>query len=75
MTKLVPAFAGQAVIGSDDWEQEQTFPGVPLEQTIYIGGKPHTRTTMESVERGAIDDSVFETPAGYKVEKGVPKMR
>lgn len=75
MAKLVPSFAGQAVIGSEDWEQEQTFPGVPVEQTIYMGGKPHTRTTLESVERAAIDASVFESPAGYKVEKGVPKMR
>ncbi len=75
LTKLAPNMADMARVGGEDWEQRQLFPGVPMEQTIYINGKPHTRSTMESLTRGPIDDTVFEAPPGYKKEKGMPAQR
>jgi hypothetical protein len=75
LTKLAPQMADMARVGGDDWQEQQMFPGVPVEQTTYMGGKPHTKTTMESLERGSIDDSVYEAPEGYKVEKGLPKSK
>lgn len=75
MTKLAPGIADLARTGSANWQEQKMFPGFPLEQTIYMDGKPRTKSTLESVERGAIDDAVFEAPNDYKVEKGIPGVR
>lgn len=75
LTKLAPNIANMAQVGSEDWQAQNLFPGVPVEQTIYANGKPRTKNTLESVERGSIDDVVFDAPAGYKVEKGLPKQQ
>ena len=75
LTKLAPNMADMARVGAEDWQDQNLFPGVPLEQTIYSGGKPQSKTTLERVERDTIDDAVFVAPADYKVQKGLPKQR
>ena len=75
LTKLAPGMADMARVGADDWQEQNMFPGVPVEQTIYLNGRPASKNTLEGVERGAIEDAVFQAPAGYKVRKGLPKQR
>jgi hypothetical protein len=75
MTKMAPGIADLARTGTANWQEQKMFPGFPLEQTIYMDGKPRTKSTLESVERGEIDGAVFEAPSNYKVEKGVPGVR
>jgi hypothetical protein len=64
--------ADMARVGGENWQEREMFPGVPVEQAFYRDGKPYMRSTMESLERGPIDAQVFEAPADYRVQKGMP---
>jgi hypothetical protein len=72
LTKLAPSMADMARVGGENWQEREMFPGVPVEQAFYRDGKPYMRSTMESLERGPIDAQVFEPPADYRVQKGMP---
>lgn len=72
MAKLAPQMADQINFGAEDWEEKGGFPGVPLEQKNFSGGRPTDVNTLQSVERGQmIDSSVYEAPAGYKQQRGL----
>ncbi len=75
LAQLAPNVADTARVGAEDWQERQSFPGVPLEQTIFSNGKPKSKSTFERMERGAIDDSLFAVPDGYRVRKGMPGGR
>ena len=73
-TKLIPGgMQDDFMVGSERWQQEQGFPGVPVSRTTFKGGKAEQRTTVKSVARAEFEDALFEVPAGYKKE-AMPKM-
>jgi hypothetical protein len=72
IAKLAPQMADQIKFGSEDWESNGGFPGVPLEQKSFQDGRPVDVSTLKSVERGQlIDGAAYEAPAGYKKQKGL----
>jgi hypothetical protein len=72
LSRLAPQMGDQLNFGAEDWAERESFPGVPLEQKTFRGGKPAAVSTMESAERGqAIDPAVYEPPAGYQKQAGL----
>ena len=73
-TKIMPqGMKDNFMVGSENWREEQGFPGVPVSRTTFSGGKAEQRTTVKSVTRADFEDSLFEVPAGYKKE-AMPRM-
>ena len=73
-TKIMPeGLKDNFTVGSDRWQEEQGFPGVPVSRTTFRGGKAEQRTTVKSVTRAEFEDAMFEVPAGYKKE-ALPNM-
>ncbi len=70
MTKLAPQMADQIKFGAEDWEARGGFPGVPLEQKTYEGGKAVQVSTLESVTRRLIEDSTYAPPTDYTRQQG-----
>jgi Domain of unknown function (DUF4412) len=63
MKKMMPQMAGQMFsIGT---QEEQGFSGVPVRQTITVGGRQVTSEISE-VSRQSFADSVFQVPAGFQ---------
>ncbi len=71
MTKLAPQMADQIKFGAEDWEARGGFPGIPLEQKTFENGKAVQVSTLESVDRQMIDESVYAAPTDYKLQKGL----
>ena len=40
------------------------FQGIPLETTVYSGGKPFQQDTVQKIEHSAIPTAAFELPQG-----------
>jgi hypothetical protein len=63
MKKMMPQMASQMFsIGT---QEEQGFSGVPVRQTITVGGRQVTSEISE-VSRQSFPDSVFQIPAGFQ---------
>lgn len=73
-TKIMPdGMKDNFMVGSERWQEEQGFPGVPVSRTTFRGGKAEQRTIVKSVTRADFEDALFDVPAGYKKE-AMPKM-
>ncbi len=61
--KMLPQMAGQMFsIGS---AEEQGYSGVPVRQTMTLGGRQIT-SEITDISRQAFADSIFQIPAGYQ---------
>jgi len=61
--KMLPQMAGQMFsIGS---AEEQGYSGVPVRQTMTLGGRQIT-SEITDISRQAFADSTFQVPAGYQ---------
>jgi hypothetical protein len=73
-TKIMPGgMKDNFMVGSEKWQEEQGFPGVPVLRTTFNGGKAEQRTTVKSVTRAEFENALFEVPAGYK-KAAMPNM-
>jgi hypothetical protein len=73
-TKIMPGgMKDNFMVGSEKWQEEQGFPGVPVLRTTFNGGKAEQRTTVKSVTRAEFENALFEVPAGYNKE-AMPRM-
>lgn len=73
--KLSPKNADEFLqFGGDDWEQQQGYPGIPIERKTFSNGKLVSTHVVETVERMEIPEDVFTVPAGYKKQKGFAQM-
>lgn len=64
MSELSPDAASQFNIGSDEWEKEQGYPGVPVRTISYSRGKKVFQTEIQDIKKQQIDPSLFELPKG-----------
>ncbi|MEE8329359.1 MAG: DUF4412 domain-containing protein [Thermodesulfovibrionia bacterium] len=64
MSELSPDAASQFNVGSDEWEKEQGYPGVPVRTISYSMGKKVFQTEIQDVKKQKIDSSLFELPKG-----------
>lgn len=71
ITKLAPQMADQIKFGAEDWEARGGFPGIPLENKTFENGKAVQVSTLESVDRQMIDESVYAAPTDYRLQKGL----
>ncbi len=64
MSELSPDAASHFNVGSDKWEKEQGYPGVPVRIISYSMGKKVFQTEIQDIKRQKIDSSLFELPKG-----------
>ncbi|MEF9437243.1 MAG: DUF3617 domain-containing protein [Candidatus Mariimomonas ferrooxydans] len=64
MSELSPDAASQFNVGSDEWEKEHGYPGVPVRTISYSMGKKVFQTEIQDVKKQKIDSSLFELPKG-----------
>jgi hypothetical protein len=56
-------------IGSEEWEKEQGYSGLPVKGVLFSEGRSYQKTELQEVERRDFSPSLFEVPAGLKKEK------
>jgi hypothetical protein len=53
-------------VGSEEWEQGDGYPGVPVRTITYSRGQKQEKTELIEVQRQDLDASIFDLPAGFK---------
>jgi hypothetical protein len=66
VSELSNDVGSQFHVGSDEWEKEQGYPGVPVRTTTYSLGKPKYKTEIQEIRKENIDSSLFDLPPGLK---------
>jgi hypothetical protein len=69
MSELSPDAASRFHIGSDAWEKEQGYPGIPVRTISFSMGKKVFQTEIQDVKQQQIDPSLFELPKGLTKQK------
>ena len=64
MSELSPDAASKFNVGSDEWEENQGYPGVPVRKISYSMGKKVSQNEIQEVKKKKIDSSLFELPKG-----------
>jgi hypothetical protein len=64
MSELSPDAASGFNVGSDEWEKEQGYPGVPVRTVSYSMGKKVFQTEIKEIKKQRIDSSLFQLPKG-----------
>jgi hypothetical protein len=68
MSELAPDASSYFNVGSDEWEKEQGYPGVPVRTISYSMGEKIFQTDIKGIKRQKIDSSLFELPKGLSRE-------
>jgi hypothetical protein len=55
--------------GSDEWEKEQGYPGVPVRTITYSMGKAQHKTEIREVRNERVDESLFDLPPGLRKQQ------
>jgi hypothetical protein len=64
MSELSPDAASQFNVGSDEWEEKQGYPGVPVRTISYSMGQKVSQNEIQEIKKEQIDSSLFELPKG-----------
>ena len=64
MSELSPDAASMFNVGSEEWEEKQGYPGVPVRTILYSKGKKVSKTEIQEIKKEKIDASLFELPKG-----------
>jgi hypothetical protein len=64
MNELSPDAASNFNFGSEDWETNHGYPGVPVRTISYSMGKKVSQTEIQEIKKQKIDSSFFELPKG-----------
>ena len=64
MNELSPDAASNFNFGSEDWEANHGYPGVPVRTISYSMGKKVSQTEIQEIKKQKIDSSLFELPKG-----------
>lgn len=52
--------------GSEEWEKEQGYPGIPVKSIEYSRGQVSAITELKEVKKQDFKSSLFEVPSGLK---------
>lgn len=74
MSELAPDAASYFDVGSDEWEKEQGYPGVPVRTISYSMGEKAFQTEIKEIKRQKVDSSLFELPKGLSREDFMSPM-
>jgi hypothetical protein len=66
MGELSSDVASQFHVGSDEWEKEQGYPGVPVKTISYSMGRQQHKTEIQVIKKERFDSSLFDLPSGLK---------
>lgn len=69
--KVAPKFN----IGSEEWEKEQGYRGIPVKTVTFTGGKPASTTVVREVLKQQFSGEEFRLPDGLILEKPFEKMQ
>jgi hypothetical protein len=72
--ELTKDVASHFHVGSDEWEKEQGYPGIPVRKISYFMGRPKHKTEIMDVKREAIDPSLFDLSPGFR-KQTMPGMQ
>lgn len=61
-------------VGSEEWEKEQGYSGVPVKTIIYSDGQIREKTELKEIQRQDFAASLFDLPQGLK-KKEIPWNR
>lgn len=56
-------------VGTEDWEKQQGYKGVPIKEIHYSGDKLIYKTELMDIRKMDFAPSSFEVPSGFKKEK------
>jgi len=68
MNELSPDAASMFNVGSEEWEEKQGYPGVPVRTISYSKGKKVSQTEIQEIKKEKINASLFELPKGLTKE-------
>jgi hypothetical protein len=74
VSELSPDAASHFNVGSDEWEKEQGYPGVPVRTISYSMGEKVFQTEIQDIKRQEVDSSLFELPKGLSRENVMVPM-
>lgn len=75
MSEFSPDTASLFSIGSEKWEKEQGYPGIPVRLISYSDGKKVFQMELQDVKKSRIDPSRFNLPKGYTKQRLMGTMR
>jgi len=58
----------------NDMNKAIGFQGVPLDTTMYSGGRPSTQETVQKIEHASIPATTFDLPPGLTKQDGPPAL-
>ena len=61
-------------VGSEEWEKEQGYSGVPVKTIIYSDGQIREKTELKEIQQQDFSASLFDLPKGLK-KKEIPWNR
>ncbi len=61
-------------IGSEEWEKEQGYTGIPVKTLSYSEGQLRSTTEITEVKQGELAASLFELPTGLKKKDLLQQM-
>jgi hypothetical protein len=64
MSELSPEAASLFTVGSEQWEKEQGYPGIPVRIISYSNGKKVFQMEIQDVKNRRINPSRFNLPKG-----------
>jgi Domain of unknown function (DUF4412) len=66
-------------VGSEEWEKEQGYTGIPVKTLSYMDGKLRTTTEITEVKQESLAPALFDLPSGLTKKempfKQMPPMR
>lgn len=75
MSELSPDAASLYNVGSDQWEKEQGYPGIPVRTISYSNGKKVSQYEIQDVKKKRISSSRFELPKGITKQNFTGPMK
>ncbi|MGQ3684382.1 MAG: DUF4412 domain-containing protein [Candidatus Loosdrechtia sp.] len=61
-------------IGSEDWEKEMGYSGIPVRTITYTNGEMSEIMEISEIQRQNLPASLFELPEELKKEQGIGRM-
>jgi hypothetical protein len=75
MSELSPDAKSHFNVGSDEWEKEKGYSGIPVRTIFYSMGKKVFQTELKDVKKQKINSSLFELPKGLKKQNITGPMK